>query len=416
MNLTWLKNHISGLFILLFLASSVVYAAHVYQTQSILWGDTRYYYAYTRSLVVDRNINFENEAFLNDVGYPNQPTFSPLTNRVINKFSPGAPILWIPGFLLGQGFSYVWGLLSPQKVVEGYGFITQFTVGLTAVFFSTAGLYLFYLAVQKQFGKKVALATSATLFITTQLLFYTAVDPLNSHSASFLFSSLLFFLSMKWVFKSEKVFLWQVIVLGGVAGWLALIRNQDIIFCVPIGLGILLKEPLQIKNYLLNILKSLVFAVSAFLPLLIQLTFTYYLFGQYNTPYAIGGETFYWLQPDFIRILFSQQNGFFFFAPIVLFCLWGLVIALRKKEMVAAASLISFVLTAYVIASWAPEILGGPYGSRMFTSTLPWLGFGAATLLNHYWKNKQAMIMILLLIFVCSINTIAQTFYMLLTH
>lgn len=400
------------LFGILFLLSSIVYTLHIYQTKSVLWGDTRYYYAYTRSIILDQNINFDNEAFLKNVGFPNQPVFSTVTNRVINKFSPGAPILWIPGFVFGQLFTFIQTRISPQSFTNGYSWVTLWVVGLNSVMFSVFGLYLIFLALKEKFGRRVALLTCVILFLTTQVLFYTAIDPLNSHSASFLFSSLLFYLSLRWLFEKDRISFGKVCALGLVAGWLALIRNQDIIFCVPIGLAILFRS----KFYITNFAKAVFFSLAALLPLLIQFNFTYYLYGQFNTPYTLGGEKFYWLKPDFIRVLFSQGNGFLFFAPIVLFFVWGLVKSAQKKNTVALSGLLIFALATYVIASWAPEILGGPYGSRMFTSTLPWLSYGGAVLLKENWEVKERRYLILLLIFVCSINTIAQTFYMLLTH
>ncbi len=405
-------THVWLYFIALFFLSLTIYSLHVYKVKSILWGDTRYYYSYTRSLAIDHDLNFDNEAFLPNVGFPNPPLFSPTTSRVTNKFSPGSPLLWLPAFIAGEGLTMGLKFVTHQSALAGYGWLTLWTVGASTVLFSVFGLFLFYLAIREKFGEKIALITSTILFLTTQLFFYTAVDPFNSHSASFAISAALFYLSAKWLVGEKKITFLQVGRLGLVAGLLALIRNQDVVFCVPLGLMILL----QSKEYIRNFFKALFFSIAAFLPLLIQLNFTYYLYGQLNSGYTLGGEKFYWLHPDFIRIFLSSGNGFLFFAPIIFFCTWGILTAARGGNRLAQVGLVAFLLNAYIIASWAPEILGGPYGSRMFTSDLPWLGYGAAVLLQKYWSEKTNRYWILLLIFVCMINTMWQTIYMLLHH
>jgi len=399
-------------FIGLFIFSSCVYAAHIFKVQSILWGDSRYYYAFTRSIVVDHDLNFDNEAFLPNLGFPNPPLFSPATNRITNKFSPGAPLLWVPGFVLGEGLSLIQGYFFPQSELAGYGWLTVWTVGVSATAFSVGGLYLFFLVLKQKFGVELSLFSSAVLLLTTQLFFYTAIDPLNSHSASFFISGLLFFLSSKWIFGQPKSTWVQVGIIGLTAGWLALIRNQDIIFCIPIGVSMLLKEKKSVEN----LIKLGLFGIATFAPLLIQFSFTYYLYGQYSSGYLLGGEQLQWLNPDFGRVLLSSGNGFFFFAPIVFLFIWGLLKAARRGDRIAQVGTCAFLLATYVIASWGPEMLGGPYGSRMFTSILPWLGYGGAALFKEYWPQRQARYAILLLIFVCLINTMGQTIYMLLKH
>jgi hypothetical protein len=86
------------LFLGLYLFSVITYTAGLARVQSILWGDTRYYYTYTASLLLDRDINFSNQAYLPDVGFPHPPVVSQVTHLVTNKFSPGAPLSCVLAF------------------------------------------------------------------------------------------------------------------------------------------------------------------------------------------------------------------------------------------------------------------------------------------------------------------------------
>lgn len=403
---TWL------LFVGLFLFSSLIYTAHVFVAKSVLWGDTHYYYAVARSLVVDHNLNMSNEAFLPLFGFPNQPVFSSGTNRIVNKFSVGAPLLWLPPLMVGAALELGIPFLRNSTSILGYGWFTQWLVGVTTVGFSTLGLAVFFHALSRKFGRKTSFFVSAILLFCTQLFFYTAVDPLNSHSTSFLLSAVLFALSLRWVFEKKEISFLRVLVLGLVAGYLALIRNQDCIFLVPVGI-LLFLIPASLPK---KVGRAIIFLLSSAVPMTLQFASTYYWYGQFTSPYIQGGEKLNWLQPDFLRVLFSQGNGLLFFAPVVVVCLSGLWVGLRKRDAVATAGGVGFLLAMYVIASWGPEIVGGPYGSRMFTSCLPWLGYGLALFLKKYWPIKKNRVWLLTLLFCCCLNTMAQTVLLLLNH
>ena len=128
----------------------------------------------------------------------------------------------------------------------------------------------------------------------------------------------------------------------------------------------------------------------------IQLATNWTLFHSWQSPYIINGQSLSWFSPDFIRVLFSQGNGLFRYAPLAAISVFGLLLLLKVDRGIASICLLVFFCQLYVIASWAPEIVGGPYGSRMFVGTLPFLGVGLAHILTTtklpWWLFATALL------------------------
>ena len=394
-------------FMVFFVACTTVYSLGLLRVNSILWGDTRYYYAYTRSLVMDRDLQFENEAYRPEVGFPHLPQVSEVTGRVTNKFSPRAPLLWIPAFLMGQLLSYLLMITGLPAITDGYGWWTQYLTAIGTVAFSVGGLYLIFLVIKERFSTVIAWWTTAFVVLATQMLYYTAVDPLNSHSASFLLSAALLWGTNKYL--GGRTSLSWITFLGALGGVLSLIRNQDAVLLIPLGI-LLLVQPGTVWQ---RALRSLSLGLSWLAVISIQGLTTLYLYGQLNSPYLIQGEQISWLRPDFWRVLFTLENGILFFAPGLVLCLEGLRVALRQRKTLASLAVGVFLLQLYVVAAWSPEIIGGPYGSRMFISTLPWLAVGLGYLLQSKSVKNIPKWIYLGILGVLLLNNLLQTLYML---
>ncbi|GIK84125.1 MAG: hypothetical protein BroJett025_07470 [Patescibacteria group bacterium] len=363
---------------------------------------------------MDRDIDFSNEAFHKNLGFPNAPEISPRTGMVTNKFSPGTALFWIPGFVLGQTVALASNTVvgGTLFLVDGYGLLPQLSVSVTAVCFSVLGLWFVFKTMSMWFSKKVTIFTTILLFCSTQLFYYTAIDPVNSHSISFLLSALLFY-QISRVLHSRIT--WKnVIPMGVTAGFLMLVRNQDLVVVLPIFITLFIVQ----KESLLHKLNwAILFSGSAFVVMGIQFLTTVTLFGVLGSPYLMRGEQLNWFKPDFIRVLFTLENGLFFFAPVLGFAVLFLIRKLKEKvTILGTISLIAFLLQLYVVASWGPEIIGGPYGSRMFVSVLPQLSIAVAYFIDFLLKKlqkKQFVIVFLVLLLFFSSNMLLQTLIML---
>jgi len=225
-------------------------------------------------------------------------------------------------------------------------------------------------------------------------MYYVFVDPLNSHTVSFFVASLLLYLVVKISGQKDGLSWKDAALFGAIIGALSLIRNQDVVLAIPSAMAILYMS----REKTLTFFKLIFSGFVASLIIGIQLLATWTIYHQLNSPYLIQGQSLNWLSPDFIRVLFSQGNGLFYFAPITAIAFVGLAKLLKDKRAVASISLASFALSLYVIAAWGPEIVGGPYGSRMFISVLPFLMVGIGVL-AHRLRTIPGIALIVVLTF-----------------
>ncbi len=281
-------------FLIAFLFASVVFFAHFWVVGSAVWGDGRYYYSYVRSLVLNKDLDFKNE-----LEYFDEPVRITKTGMVANKFSLGPAIFWLPGFLLTHLFAKG----------DGYGHLYQVLVGLTAVFWGILGLYFCFLLTKRYFSEKTALLSCLAIWLGSNLFFYTAVDPLNSHAVSFFAASLFLYF---W----ELGKLGRLGFLGGILG---MIRLQDLIFVLPAG-GFLLKKRIKIINFIMGI-------IIGFLP---QVLVWKIIYGEITSPYLLEGGRFNWLGPKIFSVLFSRQNGLFYYSPILILGMLGLLRGIKE--------------------------------------------------------------------------------------
>lgn len=370
-----IKFSVFKIFTFVFIIACCSYTLGVFHIGNSIWGDSHYYFAYARSLVMDGDIDFANESVEPGFAFPNGVNVIEKTGRVANNFSPGTGILWIPAFAISQLAVFILYELGFPVLTDGYSLIVQLFVGYSAIFYAMSGLFISYLALCKIFDKKVALFTTGIFLATTQLMYYVFVDPLNSHTVSFFVASLLLYLVVR-IYGQKYDLSWKnAAFFGVVIGVLSLIRNQDLVLAIPSGLAILYLSRERASTFI----KLLLSGAIATLIIGIQLFTTWIIYHQLSSPYLIQGQSLDWLSPDFFRVLFSQGNGLFYFAPITAIALVGLAKFAKHRASLALISLASFGLSLYVIAAWGPEIVGGPYGSRMFIGVLPFLMLGIGT-------------------------------------
>lgn len=375
-----MKISIRLAFLGIFLLCELVFLAHYAKVGNAVWGDGRFYYVYTRSAVIDHDLDFANESKVDPFYFDAVKT---PTGKIFNKYSIGAPILWTPFFLVAHGVVLVGEFLKmPGAVADGYGHVYRIAVGMGAVFLGNAGCWFSYFAAKKFFERRVAFLATLLMMIATNAFFYIAVDPINSHSSSIFISGLFVFFLVKLIDKSSY---FSIFWLGILTGFLGLIRAQDLLFGISVPLVLLLDH--NTKQSVWRKSKLLVsYGVAVALSFLPQILVWLYLFGQITSPYFLAGETFNLLQPKILEVLFSNNNGLFFWSPFLILSVIGLV-DLSRKFLLARIGLLLFALEAYTIASWHGWWEGASFGARMFLTLTPFFILGFAQVLQYLEKK-----------------------------
>jgi len=355
-------------FITGFIFSIIVFSTHFFIVKKAVYGDGVYYYSYARSLIKDGDLDFANEL----EHFARKPQFTP-TGKIANKFSWGASFLWLPFFLLADLGSILVNFFGFGLPTDGYSAVYQFLTGFGCLFYSFLGLWLVFKTCLSFLSQKISLWATFLIWLGSNLFFYTVIDPLNSHSASFFTASLIVYFFTK-ESKKEKL---SAIIFALVIAFLATIRLQDIIF-TPLILIKKYKKRAWFKKSL-----SLIFFLIGFLP---QLLLWYYLYGRLQSPYLIKDNRFNWLRPDLLAVLLSRNNGLFYFSPILIFSLLGLFYQLKKNNFIGLLGLLLFLAQLFIVASWRVWWGGAAYGGRMFISLMPFFIIG----LGLFFKNLSS--------------------------
>jgi len=357
------------LFVAIFIVSAIVFIIHFFIVGSGVWGDGRFYFSYLHSWIVDFDLNFGNE-----FAHFNIPIEITQTGFIANKFPIGSAIIWLPFYLTLYLILSLGHIIISGLDISGYSNIYQITIGLNSVLLGIIGLFFCRQTLKQFFPDRLATISVLAIWLASNLFFYTAIDPINSHSVSFFLFSILFYLLI--VFK--KNFDWlKALIVGVLLGLLAMTRTEDGVFVIPVLFYLFLNK----KNLLEYIKNLIIISGSFFVAFLPQIIIWQMVYGQIQSPYIINGETFNWLTPGLINVLINQQSGLFTFAPILIFSTIGLFLILKKDIYLAITAILLFLFQWYIVSSWYAQTGTGAYGARMFVSLMPifMLGIGEFT-------------------------------------
>jgi hypothetical protein len=369
MKLRKLAKSPSYVFFALLLTSIAIFLAHYALVGNAVWGDGRYYYAYTRSLVIDQDLDFSNERLVDPFYFDNIKT--PI-GRVGNKYSIGTPLFWLPAFLTAHLFSLLGSVLGLPLIPDGYSHLYRIFIGLNSVAFTLIGLAFSFLVARRLTTTRVALLATLTIAVGSHLFYYLAVDPINSHPPSMFTAGLLVW--YWFTHARHQLNFRRALVLGLLTGTVTLIRNHDVIYALPILFWIITTST-SLRSKIAYTTAYICGAASVFT---IQLMVWYRLYGTLTSPYYLLGESFDLTRLKLLPVLFSLNNGLFIYAPILLLSLYGLIKSAQKSSRLAQAGIILFTLQALILAGWSGWWGGESFGGRMFLSLTPSFILGLA--------------------------------------
>ncbi len=328
---------------------------HAKQMHPITMTDSEGYYLYLPALFV--NGGFEGFRTRSKGRYD----YFPGTQKTATRYTYGVAALQAPFFLIAHALTPLLGY--PQ---DGYSLIYQCLFIVGGLFYLVVGLWLLFSSLRIHFGGWVSFFTCLLTWGGTNLYYYSVGELGMSHVYSFfLFAALLYKLPIVYDRSGWRDFLFPSIILA----FIVLIRPTNIIVAfLVLGYDVNtisdLKARFQfIKNHFF---KFLLFPVMAFLVVLPQIGYWYYLSGQYYL-YSYGNQGFSnWNNPQIANVLFSVQNGLFVYSPLVLVSVFGVIWLAINRKMEGGIRLLVLMLATYIFASWWAWWFGGAFGARSY--------------------------------------------------
>ncbi len=346
----------------------------------VVRGDAIQYYAYLRSAVFDRDLDFQNE-YEHFYAVPGQDrarnvwlTERTPAGRPPNMMSIGPAVLWSPAFLTMAGATWGLSAVGVAPAPDGYSMPMQLSAGLAGVAYGAAGAWLCWLAAASIFGTRSALWASLTVWLAGPAVYYSVISPAYSHATS-LFAVSAFV--VVWLRSAGRSPRWRAVALGALGGLAMLVRWQDAIVLLLPGWEFVtarLDGRLSTRRAAgLGLLMAAV-AVAVASP---QLIAWQAIYGQ-ALVMPQGGSFMRWGEPAILSVLFSTRHGLFLWTPALLVAAAGLAWLWRRDRRVGTAVILTLGAAVYVNAAVSDWWAGEAFGARRFVSYGPLFTLGLA--------------------------------------
>ncbi len=335
-----------------------------------IFSDGEGYYEYLPATFIHKDINRRNKPATE---YPhiyerinNYGNYIDYKEYKVNKYQIGTAVLQAPFFL----YAYCNASLT-DTFEDGYQRPFQTSMLVSAFFYLLLGLYFFKKFLELYEIKKPLIFLSQFLLVfSTSIIHYVNTEATFSHVYSFFaITAFLYVVKLYYTKKQTRDFL----LAAAVFGLVLLIRqvNGLLIFALPFLAG----SWENFKSTAQDLLRKPVILLYA--AALISIVFSiqcYYWYMQTGKIfiYSYVEESFNFLTPRFIKILFSYRKGLFVYTPVLLICLAGVFYFLKEKKYYLFFTwFFFFTIITFVFSSWWSWMYGCSYGMRVYIEFYP---------------------------------------------
>jgi hypothetical protein len=345
--------------------------------------DSVSYYAYLRSAVFDRDLDFTNEW----EAWGLAPAPRTATGLPANQHSVGPALLWSPFFLL----AHLWVRITGHASADGFGtpYVRAAAAGTLAV--ALAGSWLLARTLAARFGSPASVLAVATAVLASPVVYYLFVVPAMAHGLAFGVGA-----AVVWAFArvESRPSRGAWVLLGALIGLAALVRWQAVVYAVlvvPLAVGAWRRRRLRPVWVLLA-------GLAALAVLIPQLVAWKILFGSFLTIPQGSGFLSLWPQHG-LDVLVHADHGLFSWTPVLLLGALGLVLGLADWTSLALGALLVFTASVIVnggVLRWTGD---DAFGARRFDLVVPFFAYGLAVVLRHLVRRPLATCALLLLPF-----------------
>jgi hypothetical protein len=336
--------------------------------------DGRGYYVYLPSLVIDGDLDFSNQ-MREHWGVDFKPELlAQRTPRglVRNKYPAGMALTLTPSFLAAHAVALTGHALTghPALAVDGYSVPYQLFNLLFILFLGDCSMMLIdrLLTGAFQLDPKMTTAAVVVFWLGSHYLYYYFREPFMVHVVAGFWVNATIVLTWELLLglAQQRLSAWRLF-LTSFAGSMAIVCRPTDLFLLPFS-GYLLYRIVR-AGLLGRLVRLLPVVVAGLLPLFVQLLVWRQLYGSFLC-YSYEGEGFHWAHPAAWQTLFSSRHGLFFWSPLLLLSvagvLWRLWRTGLKPEPLLVCFTTSFLVLWYCNSSWYCWWFGDAFGARAF--------------------------------------------------
>jgi len=354
------------------------------------------YYVYDRSLYFDHDLNFTNDyqGFYDrnpqglaqfKVGFIDKRNPA---GHAINNGPAGSALLWAPFFLAGDAIARLSHAIGATFAADGYSLPYIWAVSLGSALYAGIALLLTYNLARAITDRSAAFWAALVIWLGTPALFYSHLAPTYAHATSWFAASV--FLTLWYRSRGHRSRrAWAA--LGALGGLVAMVREQDAVFLlVPVvdevlrlAPGLRRPESGWWRDVGRTLARGLVMGACAILAFTPQLLVYRVLNGAFR-PSPEVSDKLHWNAPNALRVLFDPGHGLFFWTPILLLAVAGLVLLIRRDPRLGISLSVGFVMTWYLNGAFQTWTTAGSFGARRFIVCSPIFAVGLAEVFHRF--------------------------------
>ncbi len=339
------------------------------------WG----YYSYLPAIFdyKDLSFSFSREAI------DTASIWCDINGNTINKYPVGVAVLQFPFFIVVDIFCK---LFFPA-LATGYTAPYQAAVLCATTFYFLLGVFILYKVLWAHFSCKVTGWTLLSMLFGTSLFHYATYDASFSHVYSFFAVNAFVYVVRKCDINCGRIS--NNLLLGFLAGLILVLRNPNVVvllFYILYGA----QTFTALKNRIIQLVKPkrlLPNILGCALPVCLQCLYWYHATGSLVIRSYNESETFSWLTPHVVEVLFSVSKGLIFYSPLIGIAIGGIFVfrKTRKEFPLYGAALVIFI-HLYITASWDCWQYGGSFGQRPFVDIYIFYALYLGTV-YEYWDS-----------------------------
>ena len=351
------------------------------------------YFAYLRSAYFDRDLHFDNEyRYFYDRNIARahffKETFIDFTTPTGYKrnFAPvGSAILWAPFYAIADVGVRIARALGSNVQADGFSRPYISAVAYGSAVYGFLAMVLSAIAARRITG--VTAGTLAAVCLGTPLVFYMYVAPGFSHANS-AFAVAAFVVA--WLYVRRDWGAGGVAALGALAALMGMVREQDLFIALGPAIDYVITFGRSVQRGERSVGEMLwkgALGVAAVVICFVPQAFTYITLEGHLGPSPVVQQKMIWTAPNAWRVLISPHNGWFFWSPVALPALVGLIaLALggagRESRWIGTICLVMVATQIYVSGSLDTWAGAGSFGQRRLVGLTIFLVIGLAALVH----------------------------------
>lgn len=370
-------------------------------------GDGVGYYAYVRSLLIERRLDFEkdwehgNESFVMgrlDAARHPLPNEYTSTGEIRNLWSIGPSLLWLPFLAVTHGGVVAANHFGAHVPADGFSAPYRIAMALATALYGFLGLLLSFLLARKYFAEEWAFLGTLGIWGASSLPVYMYFNPSYSHAHSAFVVALFVWY---WHRTQDRRSSAQWVFLGLVSGLMVDVYYPNGVFLLIPVIEALSEYSSAWKSsgryakirrlFSSHLLYAAMFVVG-FLPTLISRRI---IFGSILRTGYMPANTWNWTSPALWAVLWSSDHGLLSWTPILILALGGLLL-FRPVNRPFASKLMVCAVAFYFVIAFYPDWDGlSSFGSRFFVSLTPVFVLGLTGFIDwlaRVWNERRARI------------------------